>query len=214
MRQVISVLLASATSVWAAPNSLFGVSINPAKTGTSVSVPMQIVVLLTALVLLPAAVVSITPFLRITVVLHFLRQALGTQTAPSNQVLTGLALFLTILIVQPVAGEIYSKAWTPLERGEISAAQAFEHGAQPLRAFLLRFAREKDIATLLEVSRSPAPARPADLDLRVLIPAYVLSELKTAFQIGAILFLPFLVIDLVVASITLSIGMVDRKSVV
>ncbi len=213
MRRLIPALAASGVSAWAAPNSLFGVSINPAKAGASASVPMQIVVLLSVLVLLPAAVVSITPFLRIAVVLHFLRQALGTQTAPSNQVLTGLALFLTILIVQPLAGEIYNKAWEPLERGEISAAQAFEQGAQPLRAFLLRFAREKDIATLLEVSRSPAPARPTDLDLKVLIPAYVLSELKTAFQIGAILFLPFLVIDLVVASVTLSIGMVQLPPV-
>jgi flagellar biosynthetic protein FliP len=205
--------VAAATGAWAAPNSLFGVSMGPVKAGQPASVPMQIIVLLTLLVLLPAALVSVTPFLRIAVVLHFLRQALGTQTAPSNQVLTGLALFLTILIIQPVAGEIYTKAWDPMERGEITPTQAYEQGSQPLRTFLLRFAREKDIATLLEVSRTPAPARPADLDLKVLVPAYVLSELKTAFQIGAVLFLPFLVIDLVVASVTLSIGMVQLPPV-
>ena len=205
--------VAAATGAWAAPNSLFGVSMGPVKAGQPASVPMQIIVLLTLLVMLPAALVSVTPFLRIAVVLHFLRQALGTQTAPSNQVLTGLALFLTILIIQPVAGEIYTKAWDPMERGEITPTQAYEQGSQPLRTFLLRFAREKDIATLLEVSRTPAPARPADLDLKVLVPAYVLSELKTAFQIGAVLFLPFLVIDLVVASVTLSIGMVQLPPV-
>jgi flagellar biosynthetic protein FliP len=206
--------LSPAAGLWAgADSSLFGISLGAAKAGQPVTVPMQILILLTLLVLLPAAVVSVTPFLRIAVVLHFLRQALGTQTAPSNQVLTGLALFLTILIVQPVAGEIYTKAWEPMERGEITAAQALAEGARPLRTFLLRFAREKDIATMLEVSHTPAPARPADLDLRVLVPAYVLSELKTAFQIGAVLFLPFLVIDLVVASVTLSIGMVQLPPV-
>ncbi len=203
----------SAAAAFAAPNSLFGISIGGGKSGPAASVPMQIVILLTALGLLPAVVGSLTPFLRITVVLHFLRQALGTQTAPSNQVLTGLALFLAILIIQPVAGEIYTKAWAPMERGELSPAQAFEEGSKPLRTFLLRFAREKDIAMLLEVSRTPAPARAADLDLKILIPAYVLSELKTAFQIGAVLFLPFLVIDLVVASVTLSIGMVQLPPV-
>lgn len=213
MSKLGAAFLTTAAGVGAATDSLFGISLGAAKAGPPVTVPMQVVVLLTLLALLPAAMVSVTPFLRITVVLHFLRQALGTQTAPSNQVLTGLALFLTILVVQPVAGEIYIKAWEPLERGELTATQALAEGSRPLRTFLLRFAREKDIATMLEVSRTPAPARPADLDLRVLVPAYVLSELKTAFQIGAVLFLPFLVIDLVVASVTLSIGMVQLPPV-
>ncbi len=205
--------VAAAAGPGSAPGTLFGMSLGAGKSGQTASVPMQIVVLLTLLVLLPAAVVSITPFLRIAVVLHFLRQALGTQTAPSNQVLTGLAMFLTILIVQPVAGEIFDKAWAPMERGEMNAAQAFEEGSRPLRTFLLRFAREKDIAMLLEVSHTPAPARAAELDLKILVPAYMLSELKTAFQIGAVLYLPFLVIDLVVASVTLSIGMVQLPPV-
>jgi len=179
----------------------------------SLSLPMQVVILLTLLTLLPAAVVSVTPFLRITVVLHFLRQALGTQTTPSNQVLLGLALFLTILLMQPVGLEIYQKAWVPLEKNQITPAQAFEEGAKPLKAFLLRFAREKDIQLFLEISRSPAPRTPADLDLKVLIPAYILSELKAGFQIGAVLFLPFLVIDLVVASVVLSVGMIQLPPV-
>lgn len=181
--------------------------------GAQVGVPMQIVILLTLLTLLPAAIVSITPFLRITVVLHFLRQALGTQTTPSNQVMLGLALFLTILIVNPVATEVYQKAWVPFEKGQLSAEKAYQEGAAPVRNFLLRFAREKDIQLMLETTKTPAPSRPQDLDLKILVPAYVLSELKTGFQIGAVLFLPFLIIDLVAASVTLSIGMVQLPPV-
>jgi len=174
---------------------------------------MQIILLLTALTLLPAAIMSVTPFLRLTVVLHFLRQALGTQTVPSNQLLVGLALFLTMLIMQPVGAEIYHKAWEPLDRGEINYHQALDAGAQPLRSFLLRFAREKDIRLFVEAARRPQPRTPADVELTVLIPAYILSELKTGFQIGAVLFLPFLIIDLVVASVTLSIGMMQLPPV-
>jgi len=174
---------------------------------------MQIVILLTLGTLLPAAVMTVTPFLRITVVLHFLRQALGTQTTPSNQVLLGLALFLTILIMQPVAADMYHKGWEPMEAGQVTAAKAIDRASQPLHDFLVRFARERDIKLFLEVSRAPAPRTPADLDLKVLIPAYILSELKSGFQIGAVLFLPFLVIDLVVASVTLSVGMVQLPPV-
>lgn len=181
--------------------------------GASLSVPLQIVLVLTLLTLLPAVIVSVTPFLRIVVVLHFLRQALGTQTTPSNQVLIGLALFLTILIMQPVAMDIYTRGWEPVEKGQLTPGQGFEQGSQPLKAFLARFAREKDIKLLVEITRRPAPRTPADLDLTVLVPAYILSELKTAFQIGAVLFLPFLVIDLVVASVTLSVGMIQLPPV-
>ena len=174
---------------------------------------MQVVILLTLLTLLPAAVMAMTPFLRITVVLHFLRQALGTQSTPSNQVLLGLALFLTIVIMQPVAADMYHQGWEPMEAGKINAQQAMDAASKPLRTFLVRFAREKDIRLFLEIAREPAPHAPADLDLKVLIPAYILSELKTGFQIGAVLFLPFLVIDLVVASVTLSVGMVQLPPV-
>jgi flagellar biosynthetic protein FliP len=179
----------------------------------SLSAPMQIVLLLTALTLLPAAIMSVTPFLRTIVVLHFLRQALGTQTAPSNQVLVGLALFLSLLTIEPMASRIYERAWTPMENGQMTVQQAAGEAAIPLREFWLRFAKEKDIALFLEVSRSPAPRTPADLDLKVLIPAYILSELKASFQIGAVLYLPFLVIDLVVASVTLSVGMIQLPPV-
>jgi flagellar biosynthesis protein FliP len=204
----LAVLLLAPLDLAAAPARsapLLGIS---AANG-SLSVPMQIVILLSLMALLPAAVMSVTPFLRITVVLHFLRQALGTQSTPSNQVLIGLALFLTIIIIQPVVADIYHQGWEPMEAGRLSPQQAFEQGAKPLRNFLLRFAREKDIRLFVEISRAPAPHNPADLDLSVLIPAYILSELKAGFQIGAVLYLPFLVIDLVVASVTLSIGMMQ-----
>lgn len=193
------------------PLSLLGIAAG--KNGASLSVPMQIVILLTLMTLLPAVVMSMTPFLRITVVLHFLRQALGTQSTPSNQVLLGLALFLTIVIMQPVAADMYHQGWEPLESGQLTPQQAMDQAAKPLRNFLVRFAREKDIRLFVEIAHSPAPHSPADLELKILIPAYILSELKAGFQIGAVLFLPFLVIDLVVASVTLSVGMVQLPPV-
>ncbi len=204
-------LAAPALGAPAEPLSLFGISAG--KGGSTLSMPMQIILLLTLMTLLPAAIMSITPFLRITIVLHFLRQALGTQTAPSNQVLLGLALFLSIVIMQPVAVDMYHHGWEPMEAGRMTTGQAFEEGTKPLHAFLLRFAREKDIRLFVEMAHDPAPHTPADLSLKVLIPAYILSELKTGFQIGAVLFLPFLVIDLVVASVTLSVGMMQLPPV-
>jgi len=170
---------------------------------------MQIIILLTALTLLPAILMSVTPFLRISIVLHFLRQALGTQNAPSNQVLTGLALFLTLGTVQPMATRIYNEAWQPMERGELTASQAYDVGGKPLKEFLSRFVREKDVKLFLDLTHSPTPRTPADLDLQILAPAYILSEMRAGFQIGAVIFLPFLLIDIVVASVTLSIGMVQ-----
>lgn len=215
MKRLVAVGLAAAMAAPAAEpaGSLFGVSLAPAKGGGTLGVPMQIILVLTALALVPAALVAATPFLRITVVLHFLRQALGTQTTPSNQVLVGMALFLTLIIVQPVASRVYTNSWAPLERGEIGLPEALERAREPVRQFLLRYVREKDVAMLLEVSKTPPPARPADLELRILVPAYVLSELRTGFEIGAVLFLPFLIIDLVVASVTLSVGMVQLPPV-
>lgn len=210
----IGLALATANPLMAAASdttSLFGVSM--AKGGDSLSVPMQIVILLTLLTMLPAVVMSITPFLRIAIVLHFLRQALGTQSTPSNQVLIGLALFLTILVIQPVALDMYHQGWEPLEHNQLTSAQAFDAGMKPLKTFLLRFARQKDVKLFLEMSHTPPPRNPDDLALNVLIPAYITSELKAGFQIGAVLFLPFLIIDLVVASVTLSIGMVQLPPV-
>jgi flagellar biosynthesis protein FliP len=214
MKKIAPVAVVFAGSVWAAPaDSLLGITLVQNKTGNALSVPMQIVLLLSALTLLPAILMCLTPFLRTVIVLHFLRQALGTQTAPSNQVLVGLAMFLSLLIVQPVGEEIYHKGWEPLERGEISAGQAWDQSTPSIKAFLLKFAREKDIKLFVELAHAPAPSKPSDVDLSALAPAYVLSELKTAFQIGAVLFLPFLVIDIVVASVTVSVGMVQLPPV-
>lgn len=177
------------------------------------SAPLEIALLLTLLTLLPAVLMTMTPFLRITVVMHFLRQALGTQSTPSNQVLAGLALFLTLMIMQPVLGEAYRNGWAPYRRGELSAAEAWEQAGRPWREFLLRYVRERDVQVLLEITKTQPPAKPQDLPWKILAPAYVLSELRVGFQIGAVLFLPFLIIDLVVASITLSIGMVQLPPV-
>lgn len=177
--------------------------------GGPANATLQIVVLLTALTILPAILVSVTPFLRLTVVLHFLRQALGTQSVPSNQVLLGLSLFLTIIVMQPIAEEAYQQGWVPYQEHRMSAEQSWEEGTRPIRSYLLRFCREKDLALILEVTKTVPPKKPDELGLRILAPAYVLSELRASFQIGAVLFLPFLIIDLVVASLTLSIGMVQ-----
>jgi flagellar biosynthetic protein FliP len=179
----------------------------------NLSTSMQILLLMTVLTLLPALVVCLTPFLRLSIVLHFLRQALGTQTVPSNQVLVGLSLFLSLIVMQPVLSNMYTAAWKPLEEGTIGYQEALDAGSAPLRQFLLHFAREKDIQLFLEISKSPAPKTPNDLSLSILGPAYILSEIKVAFQIGAVLFLPFLVIDIVVASVSLSVGMVQLPPV-
>jgi len=213
MRRVVGLLLLALPPAGAAGQPFSVLGIGTGKGEATLSVPMQVLLLLTLMTLLPAAVMCVTPFLRLTVVLHFLRQALGTQTIPSNQVLLGLSLFLTVVIMQPVAVDMYHQGWEPLEKGQLTMAQAIDQGGQPLRAFLMRFAREKDIRLMVEISHAPAPHGPADLDLKILIPAYILSELKTGFQIGAVLFLPFLVIDLVVASCTLSIGMMQLPPV-
>ncbi len=192
------------------PSSPSGLSSTP---GGTLSPQMQIIILMTMMTLLPAIIMAITPFLRISIVLHFLRQALGTQTAPSNQVLIGIALFLTLLIMQPIVVDMYEKGWAPVEKGEMTWQEGFDAGAKPLRTFMLRFAREKDIALFIELSHQARPRTPNDLSMSVLIPAYILSELKAGFQIGAVLYLPFLVIDIVVASVTLSIGMVQLPPV-
>ena len=173
------------------------------------STPMQIIILMTLLTLLPAIIMSITPFLRISIVLHFLRQAMGTQTVPSNQVLLALSLFLTMALTAPIATQIYNEAWQPMENGTMSSSQAWDTGAKPLKSYLGRFVREKDVRLFLDITHSAAPRTSSDLDLTVLAPAYMLSEMRTGFQIGAVLFLPFLLVDIVVASVTLSIGMVQ-----
>jgi flagellar biosynthetic protein FliP len=209
----ILILLFSSAASAATGSSFLGISLADGKGGSQVGIPMQITILMTLLALLPAAIMSVTPFLRISIVLHFLRQALGTQSTPSNQVLIGLSLFLTMLVIGPLFTQIHDTAWVPMQQGSLSQEQAIEQAGKPLSAFLLKYAREKDIKLFLEISRAPAPRTPADLEFKILIPAYIISELKTGFQIGAVLFLPFLMIDILVASVTLSIGMVQLPPV-
>jgi flagellar biosynthetic protein FliP len=151
---------------------------------------------------------------RLLIVFHFLRQALGTQSTPTNQTLIGLALVLTFFLMQPVGVQIQQKAIVPLEEGRITPLAAIELGSAPVKTFMLRYARQKDVALFLELAQLPRPRVPEDLSMRVVMPAYMLSEMKAGFQIGAVLFLPFLVIDMVVASITTSVGMMQLPPVV
>jgi flagellar biosynthetic protein FliP len=178
------------------------------------STSWTIVVLLTFLTLIPSLLLCMTPFARLLVVFHFLRQALGLQTTPSNQTLIGLALILTFFLMQPVGATIYQASVLPLQEGRISAMQALERGSGPVRQFMLHYVREKDVALFVELSKEPRPRDPNDLSLRVVAPAYILSELRMGFQIGTVLFLPFLVIDMVVASISTSVGMLQLPPVV
>jgi flagellar biosynthetic protein FliP len=182
--------------------------------GGTGSVPWTIVIVLTVLTLLPALLLSMTPFVRLLLVFHFLRQALGMPTTPSNQTLIGLSLILTYFLMQPVGAAVYEASVVPLERGSVTAMQAVERGAAPLRRFMLKYAREKDLGLFLELAHEPRPHGPEDLPMRVVAPAYLISELRVGFQIGAALFLPFLVIDLVVAAITTSVGMLQLPPVV
>jgi len=185
----------------------------PGFEGAGHSAPWTIIILLTVLTLLPAILLAMTPFVRLLVVFHFLRQALGTQTTPTNQTLIGLALFLTYFIIQPVVFEVYKVAVVPLRKGKVNALEAVQLGANPLRRFMLKFAREKDLALFVELGKEPRPRQPEDLSMRVVVPAYILSELKAGFQIGMVLFLPFLIIDMVVASVTTSVGMLQLPPV-
>jgi flagellar biosynthesis protein FliP len=178
------------------------------------SVPWNIVVLLTLLSLIPSILLCMTPFARLLIIFHFLRQALGLQSTPSNQTLIGLALVLTFFLMQPVATEIYQQSVEPLQQETVTATVAMSRAAVPLRKFMVHYVREKDVALFVGLAKEPQPRTPEDLSLRVLAPSYLLSELKAGFQIGAVLFLPFLVIDMAVASITTSVGMMQLPPVV
>ena len=182
--------------------------------GVNGSVPWSIVVGLTLLTLLPAIMLAMTPMVRLLVVFHFLRQALGTQTAPSNQVLMGLALMMTWFLMQPVLLEVERTATTPYRAGAITGEVAIDRGIAPVKHYMLRFAREKDLAVFVSAGMAARPQSKDDLPFQVVVPAYILSELKAGFQIGAVLFLPFLLIDIVIASVTTSIGMMQLPPVV
>lgn len=168
---------------------------------------VRLLILLTVLSLVPAILVMVTSFTRIVIVLSFVRTAVAAQNVPPNQVLIGLALFLTLFTMTPTLTRLQNEAVAPYLAGELSQEAAFERASVPLREFMLPHTREADIALFLTATETPAPGEPEDLSLTILVPAFMLSELRTAFAMGVTLFIPFMVIDMVVASTLLSMGM-------
>ena len=175
--------------------------------GTSYSVPIQTLLFFTALSFLPAVLLLMTGFTRIVIVLSLMRQALGTQTAPPNQVIVGLSLFLTFFVMSPTIDKIYADAWQPYQASQISFEEAIRRGESPLRQFMLKQTRQSDVQLFSKLAKLDASVKTADVPFKVLVPAFVTSELKSAFQIGFLIFIPFLVIDMVVASVLMSLGM-------
>lgn len=171
------------------------------------SLSVQMLVLMTSLSFLPAMLLSMTSFTRILIVLGLLRTAIGTQSSPPNQVLVGLSLFLTFFVMSPVFDKVHSEAYKPFAENKISAEKALERGVEPFKQFMLKQTREADLALFAKLAKAPAMDGPEQVSLRILLPAFVISELKTAFQIGFTIFIPFLIIDLVVASVLMSMGM-------
>jgi len=198
----------------AAPEPSLQLDLAKGATAAGGSLPVQIVVLLTLLSFIPAILVSMTCFTRLIVVFHFLRQALGTQETPSNQVLIGLALFITMFVMAPVAKRVNQEALQPMIAEKITQTEAITRALVPISAYMLKHTRERDLALFLRLSGAERPRTAADVPITALVPAYMISELKTAFQIGFVLFIPFLVIDMAVSSVLLSMGMMQLPPVV
>ena len=193
---------------WAAPAAgLPGINVTQTPQGQQYSLSLQLLALMTSLTLLPSALLMLTAFVRIIIVLSILRQALGTGQTPPNLVLTGLALFLTLFVMSPIFEEVYRTALVPYMDGKMGFEQALGAAEQPVRAFLLKQTREDDIALFMEISRKGAVASPGEIPFMTLVPAFLTSELKSAFTIGFLIYIPFLVIDLIVASVLMSMGM-------
>ncbi len=191
-----------------ADNGLTALTVHTAANGgQSYSLSLQLLALMTALTLLPALLLTMTAFTRIVIVLGILRQALGAGQTPPNQVLLGLALFLTLFVMTPVVTQINTTAVEPYNAGTIEASVALERAVVPLKKFMLGQTRELDIATFVRISGGSGFAAPEDVPLTILVPAFLTSELKTAFLIGFLLYIPFVIIDLVVASVLMSMGM-------
>ena len=176
-------------------------------TGSDTALAMRIIIGLSLLTILPALLVSLTAFLRIIIVLSMLRHAIGMQETPPNTVLIGLALFLTLFTMSPVLKQIDETAFSPFMQGKMPMQTAYEKGVQPLREFMIRQTREQDLALMIELAKAPSPKNMADISNVQLVPAFMLSELRAAFQIGFVIFLPFLLIDLIVSSILMGLGM-------
>lgn len=183
------------------------IGLEPSENPEDLSVALQVVLLLTVLTLAPSILVMMTSFIRIAVVLSFLRQAIGTNQMPPNQLIIALSLILTFFVMSPVANKAYDSGLKPYLAGEINQEMAFEKGMEPIRAFMLRQVREKDLALFVKLSGMEQPKNSDDVPNRLLIPGFVLSELRTAFQIAFVVFIPFLIIDMVVASVLMSMGM-------
>jgi len=201
----ISVILPSMVSAQTLPKITLGV--DKADSPKDLSVTLQILLFMTVLTLAPAIIIMVTSFIRIVVVFAFLRQAIGTNQMPPNQLLIGLALILTAFVMAPAIERINQTAIQPYMKAEINQQQAFDTGIKPIREFMLRQVREKDLALFVSLSHLPQPKSPDDIPTYVLIPGFVISELRIAFQIGFILYIPFLIIDMVVASVLMSMGM-------
>jgi flagellar biosynthetic protein FliP len=205
---IVAALAVLAAPALAAEAALPAFTSTPAPGGgQSYSLSLQTLLLLTSLTFLPALLLMMTGFTRIVIVLSLLRQALGTPASPPNQVIIGLSLFLTFFVMSPVMDKIYTEAYKPLSENSITMEQALDRGAAPLRTFMLRQTRDADLSLFMKLSNLPKPATLEEMPMRVLIPAYVTSELKTAFQIGFAVFIPFLIIDMLVASVLMSMGM-------
>jgi flagellar biosynthetic protein FliP len=202
-----ALLLLPALAAAQTPIPGVNITVGQANSPDQVATTLQIIVLLTVLTLAPAILVMTTSFTRLVIILAFIRQALGTQQSPPNQVLVGLALFLTFFIMEPVWSDINANAFQPYMNQRLSQAQALERAGQPLKQFMQRFVREKDLALFVRISNIPRPRNIDEVPFHVLVPAFIISELKTAFQIGFILYVPFLVVDLVVASVLMAMGM-------
>ncbi|MFT7723362.1 MAG: flagellar type III secretion system pore protein FliP [Roseateles sp.] len=175
--------------------------------GGSYSVPIQTLLFFTALGFLPAVLLMMTAFTRIAIVLSLMRQALGTQAAPPNQVIIGLSLFLTFFVMSPTLDKVYADAWQPYNAGTLSFDEALKRAEVPMRGFMLKQTRQADVALFSRLARLDAGVKPEDVPFKVLVPAFVTSELKSAFQIAFLVFIPFLVIDMIVASVLMSLGM-------
>ena len=201
-------LLVGLLSTHAAAQGLPGLTSTPGPGGSQTwSLSVQTMVLLTSLTFLPALLLSMTSFTRILIVMGLLRTAIGTQTSPPNQVLVGLSLFLTFFVMAPVLDKAYTDAYVPFSENKISADKALERGIAPFKTFMLKQTRESDLALFARLAKVPDMQGPEDVPLRILLPSFVISELKTAFQIGFTIFIPFLIIDLVVAIVLMSMGM-------
>ena len=204
----LTAMLISTLTLAADAGGLQVLSTSPlASGGQNYTLSLQTLVLLTSLSFLPAALLMMTGFTRIIIVLSLLRQALGTQSSPPNQVLVGLALFLTFFVMSPVLDKVYSDAYQPLSENKVTMQEALDKASAPLKTFMMKQTREGDLALFLKMAQVEKMQSPDDVPLRVLVPAFMTSELKTAFQIGFAIFIPFLIIDMVVASVLMSMGM-------